>query len=132
MRATGVETVALSFEAFNARDVDLLLSVTHPHCEWFPFRAQLEGISYQGHQGVRRFVRDMDEDWETFTIDPVELTARDDVVVAMGHVTGRSRETGLEMDFMAGFVFQLRDDLIQRIRSYSDPAEAREAAGIES
>jgi ketosteroid isomerase-like protein len=132
VRATGVETVALSFEAFNARDVDKLVSLTHPHSEWFPFRAQLEGISYQGHQGVRRFVRDMEEDWETFTIEPVDLTARGDVVMVTGHVTGRSRATGLEMDFMGGFVFELRDELIQRIRSFSDPAQAREAAGLDA
>ena len=130
VRATGVQAVALSFEAFNARDLDLLLSLTHPHCEWFPFRAQLEGTSYQGHQGVRRFFRDMDEDWERFTIEPVELTARDEVVMATGHVTGRSSTTGVEIDFVGGFVFGLRDDLIMRITSFSDPAQAREAAGL--
>ncbi|MBN1528405.1 MAG: nuclear transport factor 2 family protein [Thermoleophilaceae bacterium] len=132
MRATGVETVAQSFEAFNTRDTDRLVSLTHPHCEWFPFRAQLEGTSYQGHQGVRRFVRDMGEDWETFTIDPVELTARDDLVVVTGHVNGRSSATGVEIDFIGGFVFELRDELIMRIMSYSDPADAREAAGLDA
>jgi ketosteroid isomerase-like protein len=132
MRAAGVETVALSFEAFNARDVERLLSLTHPHCEWFPFRAQLEGGSYQGHQGVRRFVRDMDEDWDGFTIEPVELTARGDLVVVLGRVRGTGRGSGVEVDFVGGFVFELRDELIQRITSYSDPAVAREAAGLES
>jgi ketosteroid isomerase-like protein len=127
----GVETVARSFEAFNARDVERLLSCTHPECEWFPFRAQLEGGSYTGHEGVRRFLRDMDDDWSAFTIEPVELTAHDDVVVATGHVAGTGRGSGVDIDFLAGFVFELRDELILRIKSYNDPADAREAAGLD-
>jgi uncharacterized protein len=132
VRATAVETVTQAHEAFNARDVDRLVSVTHPHCEWFPFRAQLEGSSYQGHAGVRRFVRDMDEDWSAFTIEPVELTQTGDVVMVTGHVTGTGRGSGVAVDFLGGFVFELRDELIVRITSYSDPAAARDAAGLDA
>jgi ketosteroid isomerase-like protein len=132
MGATGGETVAQSFEAFNARDVERLLSLTHPECEWFPFRAQLEGGSYTGHEGVRRFLRDMDEDWSAFTIEPVELTAHGDAVVATGHVAGTGRGSGVDIDLLGGFVFELRDGLLWRVRSYNDPAAAREAAGADA
>ena len=132
VRATAVETVAQAHEAFNTRDVDRLVSLTHPHCEWFPFRAQLEGSSYQGHAGVRRFVRDMDEDWSAFTIEPVELTQHGDIVRVTGHVTGTGRGSGVDVDFLGGFVFELRDELIVRIKSYSDPAAARDAAGLDA
>jgi ketosteroid isomerase-like protein len=128
MPATGVETVARSFEAFNARDVERLLSCTHPECEWFPFRAQLEGASYQGHAGVRRFLRDMDEDWSAFTIEPVELSRRGDLVVASGHVAGTGRGSGVNIDFVGGFLFELRDELIVRVQSYNEPAEAQAGA----
>jgi ketosteroid isomerase-like protein len=39
-----VEIVRRSFEGFNARDVDELVGLSDPDCEWLPFRAQLEGI----------------------------------------------------------------------------------------
>jgi ketosteroid isomerase-like protein len=131
VRAPEVETVARAHDTFNARDVEGLISVTHPHCEWFPFRAQLEGTSYQGHAGVRRFVRDMEEDWSRFSIVPEELTQAGDTVFVLGHVTGTGRGSGVDVDFLAGFVFELRDGLIMRIKSYSDPAAAREAAGLD-
>ena len=40
------EIVRRSFVAFNARDVDALVSLSTPDCELLPFRAQLEGIVY--------------------------------------------------------------------------------------
>ncbi|MEA2418935.1 MAG: hypothetical protein QOE60_1141, partial [Thermoleophilaceae bacterium] len=58
-----MEIVRRAFEAFNARDVERLVSLSAEGCEWRPLRAQLEGIVYRGHEGVRQFVRDMDEDW---------------------------------------------------------------------
>jgi ketosteroid isomerase-like protein len=34
-----VDVVARSFEAFNARDVNELVRLSTPDCEWLPFRA---------------------------------------------------------------------------------------------
>ena len=56
MSQGNVDVVARSFEAFNARDVNELVGLSTPDCEWLPFRAQLEGIVYRGHEGIRRFV----------------------------------------------------------------------------
>ena len=38
-------------------------------------------------------------------------------MVAIGHVTGTGRGSGVQVDFLAGFVFELRDGLIVRIKS---------------
>ena len=89
-----MEIVREGFDAFNRRDIDRLVSLCAPDCEWLPFRAQLEGITYRGHEGVRRFVGDMDEDWSSFRIDPVDLREWDERVVAIGQVTGRGPEAG--------------------------------------
>jgi ketosteroid isomerase-like protein len=59
-----LDVVRRLFEAFNARDVDDLVNMSDPDGEWRPFRAQLEGIVYRQHEGIRQFVRDMDEDWQ--------------------------------------------------------------------
>lgn len=128
--SAGVTTVIAAHEAFNARDVDGLVAVAHPACEWLPFRAQLSGAPYRGHEGVRSFVRDMDEDWSSFRIDPVELTEHGELVIVSGRVTGTGRGSGVDVDFVGGFVFELRDGLIHGLRSYDDPESARSAAGI--
>jgi ketosteroid isomerase-like protein len=128
MSRGNVETVRRSFEAFNRRDADRLVGLCHSDCEWLPFRAQLEGMVYRGHEGVRRFLGDMDEDWSQFRIDPVELHELGDRVVAIGRVRALGRGSGVDVDSVAGFVVELRDGQIIRVTSHSDPEAALRAA----
>jgi ketosteroid isomerase-like protein len=128
MSQENVEVVRAAYDAFNARDVDGLLRLSAEDCEWQPLRAQLEGIVYRGHQGVRQFVSDMDEDWEAFRIDPLEFHDRRERVAVIGRVSALG-QSGVEIDSVAGFVFELQRGRIRRIISHSDPAEALEALG---
>jgi ketosteroid isomerase-like protein len=121
-----VEVVRRAFAAFNERAVEDLIHLSDPDCEWMPFRAQLEGMSYRGHEGVRQFVRDMDEDWEAFRIDPVEFHDRGERVVVIGQVNALGRGSGVDVDSVAGFVFELRSGRLAKLISYSDPAAALE------
>jgi ketosteroid isomerase-like protein len=124
-----VEVVRQGFEAFNARAVEDLVRLSDPDSEWLPFRAQLEGIVYRGHEGIRDFVRHMDEDWETFRIDPVEFHDRGDRVGVVGHVKALGRGSGVEVDSLAGFIFEARGGRIARLVSYSDPQDALDELG---
>jgi ketosteroid isomerase-like protein len=127
MPLTGAEIVGKAHELFNARDVEGLVGITHPDCVWLPFRAQLEGSAYREHDGVRRFLRDMDEDWSAFRIDPIEMTEHGNSVLSIGRVRGTGRGSGVDIDFVAGFVFELEDGLVKRLMSYNDPDDARRA-----
>jgi ketosteroid isomerase-like protein len=128
MSQDNLEIVRRSFETFNARDVEGLVSLCAEECEFLPLRAQLEGIVYRGHQGVRQFVRDMDEDWEAFRIDPLEFHERWERVAVIGQI-GALGQSGVEIDSTAGFVFELSQGRIRRITSHSDPEAALEAVG---
>ena len=130
MSQENVEVVRRLFEAWNVRDIEGLVGLSDPDCEWSPFRAQLEGVVYRGHEGIREFVRDMDEDWEAFRIDPAEFRRRDQRVAVIGHVRALGRGTGVEVDSVAGFVFELRAGRIARLVSHSDPAVALAAVGM--
>jgi ketosteroid isomerase-like protein len=129
MSQQNVEVVQRSFDAFNARDVDVLVSLFAEDCEWRPFRAQLEGIVYRGHEGVRQFLSDMDEDWETFRIDPLEFHDRYERVVVIGRVSARGRGSSVEIESIAGFVHELDQGRIRRVTSQSDAEAALEAVG---
>jgi ketosteroid isomerase-like protein len=129
MSQENIEIVRRSFETFNVRDVDGLLRLCAEDCEWRPLRAQLEGIVYRGHEGVRQFVRDMDEDWEAFRIDPVELHEGRERVGVIGQVRALG-QSGVEIDSLAGFVFELHEGRIRYITSHSDPNAALEAVGL--
>jgi uncharacterized protein len=130
MSQENVEVVRAAYDAFNARDVDGLLRLSAEDCEWQPLRAQLEGIVYRGHQGVRQFVRDMDQDWEAFRIDPLEFHDRQERVAVIGRVSALG-QSGVAIDSVAGFVFELQRGRIRTIISHSDPEAALEALGSE-
>jgi ketosteroid isomerase-like protein len=127
MSQENVEIVRRSFEAFNARDVDGLVRLSAEDCEWLPFRAQLEGIVYRGHEGVRQFVSDMDFDWEAFRIEPLEFHERQERVVVIGRVSALGQGSGVAIDSIAGFVVELHQGRITRLTSHSDPEAAVEA-----
>jgi ketosteroid isomerase-like protein len=124
-----VATVREGFVAFNARDVERLVALSDPDCEWLPFRAQLEGMTYRGHSGIRQFVQDMDDDWDDFRIEPMEFHDREDWVAVVGCVTARGRGSGVDVDSVAGFVFELQSGRMARVVSYSDPEAALAAVG---
>jgi ketosteroid isomerase-like protein len=129
MSQENVEIVRRAFDAFNARDADELVSLWAEDCEWRPFRAQLEGIVYRGHEGVRQFLSDIDEDWEAFRIDTLEFHERLGRVVVIGRVSARGRGSSLEIDSIAGFVHELDRGQIRRITSHSDAEAALAVLG---
>ena len=94
MSEQNVEVARRAFAAFNAGDVEGLVETSHPDCEWLPFRAQLEGETYRGHDGVRRFFNDMQEDWREFQIEVVELREVGGRVVLVGHIEGLGAAAG--------------------------------------
>ena len=129
MSQGNVDVVARSFEAFNARDVNELVRLSTPDCEWLPFRAQLEGIVYRGHEGIRRFVSDIDDDWEGYQVDPHEFHDRGERVAVVGQVRAVGRGS-VDIDSIAGFVFELRCGRIRHVTSHSNPEAARQAVGV--
>src|SRR5215216_5413119 len=128
MSPENVEIVRRAFDAFNARDADELVSLSAEDCEWRPFRAQLEGIVYRGHEGVRQFL--IDEDWEAFRIDPLEFHDRRERVAVIGRVSAVGRGSSMEIDSIAGFVHELDQGRIRRVTSHSDAEAALEAVRL--
>jgi ketosteroid isomerase-like protein len=124
-----VDVVGRSFEAFNARDANELVSLSTPDCEWLPFRAQLEGIVYRGHEGIRRFVSDIEDDWEGYQVDPLEFYDRGERVAVVGQVRAVGRGS-VNIDSIAGFVLELRCGRIRHVTSHSNPEAARHAVSV--
>jgi ketosteroid isomerase-like protein len=124
------QLIHASFDAFNRRDAQSLIDVCDPAVELFPFRAQLEGEPYCGHDGIERFLAHLADDWEEFRVEPDTIEDAGDRVATTGRIHARSRRSGVEFDSIAGFVTELRGDKIARMKSFSDPAEARRSAGL--
>ena len=130
MSEENVEVVQRAFEAWNAGDLDRVIELVDPELEFVPFRSQLDGASYVGADGMRQFARDSAEEWEYLQIAPDEFRYAGDRVLMVGRYDARGRASGVDIEFPAAWVAQLRNGKIVHLRSYSDRDVALEAAGM--
>ena len=120
-----------SLEAFNRRDLSKLFARIDPQVEWVPLDEMLDGETYAGHDGVRRFIDDMERDMAGFTVRTDDIVeGREDSVVIVGSVLGTGRGSGMELEFPLGWVIRVRDERVIYLRAYSDRQRAFADAGI--
>ena len=98
--------------------------------EFVPLRAQLEGESYSGHDGLMRFVAELAEDFEEVRFEIEETRDTGAQIVGIGRFRARGRASGVDINVPAGVVQRLRRGKIVYTRIFSEPADALEAAGL--
>jgi len=116
--------------AWDEGDVEAMAALISEDGELVPLRAQLEGTTYRGPDGMRRFWSDLNADWEDLRLPIEDLRERGDSVVAIIRMTARGRASGVNIDVRIGSLWELRDGKVTRLESFSDPEEALRAAGI--
>ena len=116
--------------AWDEGDVEAMSSVIAEAGVLVPLRAQLEGTTYLGPEGMRQFWTDLNADWEDLRLPIEDLRERGDSVVAIIRMTARGRASGVDIDVRIGSLWELRDGKVTRLESFSDPEEALRAAGI--
>jgi ketosteroid isomerase-like protein len=86
---------------------------------------------YEGADGIRRFLRDVQEAWQSYHWEVEETRARDDaVVVAMLHCRGESRHGGPEVEWRVAWLFRFEGGTPVSLRFYRKRDDALEAAGL--
>ena len=116
-------------DAVGERDLPRLVALTDPDVTWRSFFAGLlpKG-EYRGHDGLREYVDDLGD---TLSLRP-ELTdavESGDVVVGVGRIHYRGRESGVEAESPAGWMLRLRAGKVVRFRAFKDPERALEVVG---
>ena len=116
-------------EAFAARDVSRVIRLVDRGVMMEPLSTPVEQRTpYLGVDGLRRYLRDLDETWEEFHISVEELRADGDHVAAAGRI--HARRQGFVAEDPAGFAFKLRDGKVVWAKVYRSPGEAFSAAGV--
>ena len=131
MREEYTEVVRGAIDAWNRGDYDTWIESFAPDCEFSPLRAQLEDQAYRGHDGLRRFIHDLTEDWVEVRFEAGEMRDVGDQVVVLSRFHGRGRASGAEVDVPIGIVGEVRQGKIAQCRMFSDPEEAFKAAGLD-
>jgi ketosteroid isomerase-like protein len=124
------EIIRASIEAWNAGNQEDLLGYLAPDAEIRTLRSELEGRPYRGPEGFRRAISDFEEDWEYVRFRLEEIEPSNDVVFVRCVLETRGRGSGIELEMPIGWLWEFRDGLVIKLRTYSDPDEARRAAGL--
>ncbi len=85
---------------------------------------------YRGHEGVRELMREIDDVLDEIHVEYSEIRDLGDRVVAIGRLRTRGKASGAETESPIATVSDLRNGKSIRIRTYLDPKEALEAAGL--
>ena len=112
----------------NRGDVEGIAAALDPDVELVPLRGVLDGSTYRGHDGMRRWLEDMREDWTEFELgldDVTQLGPGRVLVQATMHLRGHS---GVVLSSPAAWLCDMRAGRVSRIRFYADSAAAVAAA----
>jgi ketosteroid isomerase-like protein len=127
MSAKDLETIREGIAALNRGDVEGLAATLDPDVELIPLKAVLDGTVYRGHEGMRRWLQDMDEDWTRFEIqlqETRELGADRVLVEATMRLRGQS---GVALDSTAAWLCDMRAGKVARLRFFTDADAALKA-----
>jgi ketosteroid isomerase-like protein len=130
MSQENVEIARAAIDAWNRGDREAWLALWDEEAEFYPLRAQLEGESYRGHDGLERFFGELAEDFEDVRVEIDEARDGGEQVVGIGRFRARGRVSGVDINVPLGIFARVRQGKIVYARFFSEPAEALEAAGL--
>ena len=130
--STRLEVVRRAHVALNSGDVEALLAECDADFRLDMSDRVLNPEVYMGHEGIRQFLADVHEAWETFTWEPEELLESGILVVSFIRSLGRGRGSGVELDRRAAMLWTVPADRAASLRFFRERAAARKAAGLET
>jgi ketosteroid isomerase-like protein len=112
------------------RDLATLLELSHPEVEWHSSLSVIsEGGAYHGYDGVRQYVRDLEEAFTEFDTIVDDVVSIGEVAVAVGRIKYKGRTSGVALESTFGWVFRFRDSKVVYIRAFREPEQALGALG---
>ena len=124
-----------ALQHFAAHDYDAFLEVLHADVEWHPSSSVVAPgatmlPTYQGHAGIRRWLKTIDEAFEEYAPEAREIeNLGDDRALVSAMVTVR-RPGGQRTTSEVVWIATTEDGKLRRMRSYPDMEEARRSAGL--
>lgn len=111
-----------AFGAFDQRDLAALVELTDPDIELFAPTAALanEGRCYRGHDGIARYLMDVEHAWRRLQVMPEKFREVGNHVVCLGRVRAEARD-GLVVNSPTAWVWELRGRKLRWGCVYADP-----------
>ena len=126
------KTVEGMYEAFGRGDIPFVIGALEADVQWWEAENFIyaDKNPYVGPQAVLEgvFAR-IGNEWEWFTVTPVEVLDAGESVVGRGYYAGKYRQTGREVRAQFAHVFGFRNGKVATFQQYTDTAQFREAVG---
>lgn len=123
------ELVRAAYDAWNARDADRLVAMTHADVEIAPLVVGLVSVGpWHGHDGVRKLVADAEARWSRFEITCDEVSEFGDRAVAFVHVVVAAKPAGTSVSGDIAHLIEFEGDLVKSFVAYRERDDAIAAA----
>jgi ketosteroid isomerase-like protein len=131
MSRDNVELFRRNVDAYNTRDIEGFVACFDPHVEVHSQFAGIAGGVYHGHEGVRRWHRDLHEAWgDQIWMEPEVYFDLGEYTLVSGVLHGRGRHSGVEVHTPDVLVARWRDGLIVYLKAYGSKGEALRDLGV--
>ena len=131
MSAQNVELHRRLFEAFNARDIEAMIAYCDPQTEFHPMSAAVGGTVYHGHEGMRKWHRDLEEAWgDSIRVEPEAYFDLGEQTLVFYVSHARGRESGAEVTMPQAQVASWREGLVVYSRVYANRVDALTELGV--
>jgi ketosteroid isomerase-like protein len=128
MSQDNVEVVRSAFNAFERGEVSELLD--HLTDDLTTHRVEPDDAVYHGKEGFFQATAEWIEDFDDWTVAPETFVDAGDSVVVRVRQAARGERSGVPVEGLAWFVFQVRGGKIARLSIHLREAQAFEAAGL--
>jgi ketosteroid isomerase-like protein len=112
-------------EAFNTRDVEAYIALCDPEVELHSAVTVPGGAEYHGHDGVRRWHRDIEDAFgDEVRVEPKAYFDLGEHTITFHVLHGRGRQSGADVAKPAAHLCRWRDGLLVYFRGYSNQQDA--------
>ena len=118
------------YDAWNSGDWAAMEELLAPEFEVDATDRVLNPDSYRGLEGFRRLAREMEEIWDSWDIEPLEIVQRKELVFVAHRVRARGKGSGVEVVQTYWSVWTVRDGRGVKLALYVDRGRALAAAGL--
>ena len=108
MSQENVEVMRRLIAAFNSGDGEAFDGFLTSDAEVVPVRAALEGTIYRGPDAGTQYCTAVDQSWENLRWEVEEIRDGGEQVLALGHIRGEGRDSGVAIDARAGWARPLQ------------------------